>query len=200
MWQLHLWINKQKESGVKKESSPVQCLHLLKHPTRYLGIAWYICDFSILRVTFHRMDYSLNDTLWIFIECKSMSLQIYRIEFWNFMNVSHGWRIHRILPQRHIPLNGSFVDKKSKHVLFEEYVAYSRLHRLEGGSTWPRYSLFCFYLQEKNQARWNETSFIQDKCCHLTLYLHLMEPHWKLKRLAFKRSLNWFHFPKVRLS
>ena len=36
-------------------------------------------------------------------------------------------------------------------------------HHLVGGSTGPGYSLLCFDLQEKNEAGYNDTSFIWDK-------------------------------------
>ena len=52
-----------------------------------------------------------------------------------------------------------------------------RLHHFVGGSTGPGYSLMRFDSQEKNLPGWNDTSFIRDKCCHLTLCFHLMEPH-----------------------
>ena len=52
------------------------------------------------------------------------------------------------------------------------------LHHLVGGITGSWNSLFHFHKQEKKLTSWNKTSFIWDKCCHLTLCLRLMEPHW----------------------
>ena len=47
------------------------------------------------------------------------------------------------------------------------------LHHLVGSSVGPG-----FDLQEKLKLAKNYSSFIRDKCCHLTLHLRLMEPNW----------------------
>ena len=49
------------------------------------------------------------------------------------------------------------------------------LHHLESGSTGPGHSLLRSDLQEEKIK--NDTFFIRDKFCHLTLCLRLMEYH-----------------------
>ena len=49
----------------------------------------------------------------------------------------------------------------------------------------PRHSQMRLGLKEEQ----NDTSFIRDKCCNLTLCLRLMEPHCFWRRLAAGRGL-----------
>ena len=59
------------------------------------------------------------------------------------------------------------------------------LHQLVGGSTCPGYSIQRFYGNSvKFLADQNYLAFIWNKCCHLTLCLHLMEPY-RLKSYNF---------------
>ena len=65
-----------------------------------------------------------------------------------------------------------------------------RIHQLIGGSTGHGWSLQHFIWAITFSASQSNQTFIWDKCCHLTIWLHLMEPNWALDLLKVK-NLGW---------
>ena len=63
-----------------------------------------------------------------------------------------------------------------------------RFHHVVGGSTGPDFSLMRFDLHEKKLNGKNDTSFIRNKCCHLT------EPHWIIMNVFL--SLKSWKMPR----
>ena len=74
------------------------------------------------------------------------------------------WVLFRLGPVQ--PSNGQFKNDQL------------RLQLLAGGSTFPYIACCVLIRKNKFSTSQNNLAFIWDMCCHLTMCLHLMEPHW----------------------
>ena len=71
-----------------------------------------------------------------------------------------------------------------------------RPQQLVGGSTCPGYIISHFYWRDNIFVKPKEPSFYPDKCCHLTICFHLMEPIFYPKTVAISqlKSSILFYF------